>query len=500
VTAISATQPARVAAPGKKVIGNIAVLGGGQAVTWTLTALWTVIVPRQVGPAGMGLIVMAWSVSGVLFAIAGLGTRPLLVKEIAANPERAPALLGTALIVRLLFVVPSAVATELYVVFGRFTGQRALVLYLAFGVAMFLLLVEPMLAAFQAAERMKYLAYSDVIYKLGMTVGGIALVLLGFRALGVVAVMLAAAAAAFAVTTRWFVSSFAIEWRTSLVAVRSFLAKSVSYSAYIIFLTIYLWIDSLILAVMTSPTVVGYYGVPTKVFGTLLVVPLILSTVWLPRLAVAFGRGHLREAAATPVQLVVALSLPIAVGAALVVGPVIQLLYGPRFAPSEPVAVILALTTIPMSINIIVCQVVIACNRQMTWTIALAGATVVNPILNVVLIRYFQAHDGNGAIGAAWSLLLTELVMAGYGLWVAREFLDWGHFDRVFRGIPATLGMAIIAIGLSRFGLAIEVLGGTLSFAAFALAFRVIAPSEVKTALAFLPRRRLGTVTEPATT
>ncbi len=500
MTAISATQAARVAAPGKRVIGNIAILGGGQAVTWTLTALWTVIVPRQVGPAGMGLIVMAWSVSGVLFAIAGLGTRPLLVKEIAANPGRAPTLLGTAFIVRLLFVVPSAIATELYVLFGRFTGQRALVLYLAFGVAMFLLFVEPMLAAFQAAEKMKYLAYSDVIYKLGMTVGGIALVLLGFRATAVVVVMLVAAGAAVAVTTRWFFRSFQVEWRSSLAEIRSFLAKSFVYSSYIIFFTVYLWIDSLILAVMTSPTVVGWYGVPTKVFGTLLVVPLILSTVWLPRLAVAFSRGQLRSAAATPIQLVLVLSLPIAVGAALVVGPVIRLLYGPSFAASEPVAVILALTTIPMSLNIIVCQVVIACNRQATWTIALAGAAVVNPILNVILIRYFQAHDGNGAIGAAWSLLVTELVMAIYGLWVARTFLDWRHFDRVLKGIPATLGMAIVTIWFSRFGLAIEVPAGALSFAALALAFRVIAPSEVKTALAYLPRRRLGTVTEPATT
>jgi len=196
---------------------------------------------------------------------------------------------------------------------------------------------------------------------------------------------------------------------------------------------------------------------------------------------------------------VVVLSLPIAVGAALTMGAVIKLLYGPSFAPSADVGVILALTTIPMSLNIIVCQVVIACNRQTTWTIALAGATVLNPILNVVLIRYFQSHDGNGAIGAAWSLLVTELVMAIYGVWVARAFLDWRQFDRMFRSIPATLGMAIVAIWSSRFGLAIEVLAGALSFAALALAFRVIAPREVKAAVAFLPRRRLDAVTEPVT-
>jgi O-antigen/teichoic acid export membrane protein len=427
----------------------------------------------------MGLIVIALSASGVLIAIAGLGVRPMMVKEIAAEPGSAPSLLGTAIIVRMLFVIPSVALTALYVWLGHFSGQRALVLFLALAVAMLLLFLEPMLAAFQAIEQMKYLAYNDVINKSLMTVLGIGLVLIGFHAIAIVALMVVTAAVSLLMMTRWFAARFRIDWRTNLAQIRRFLAQSVTYSAFILFFTVYLWIDSLILALMTPPEVVGWYGVPTRLFGTMLVIPVIVSTVWLPRLALAFRRGQLRRAARTPIQLVLVLSLPVAVGSALIAGPFIQLFYGPAFAPSAIVAVILAMTTIPMSLNIMVCQLLIASNRLAIWTLALAGATIVNPVLNVILIRYFQAHDGNGAIGAAWSLLLTETAMAILGIVIARSFIDWLGFGRLLRSLPVTFGMAGVVYLCRRLGLAAEVLAGLSSFALLALLLRVITPTEI---------------------
>jgi len=43
----------------------------------------------------------------------------------------------------------------------------------------------------------------------------------------------------------------------------------------------------------------------------------------------------------------------------------------------------------------------------------MGGATLVNPLINLALIPITQRHFGNGAIGAAVSLLLTELLESG---------------------------------------------------------------------------------------
>src|SRR3954453_19146724 len=81
---------------------NIRSLAGGGVVTWTMTLVWTLVVPRVLGPAGLGLVVSAMSVSGVLGIVLGLGTRNYLVREMVVAPSSGPGLVGTAIVLRLV--------------------------------------------------------------------------------------------------------------------------------------------------------------------------------------------------------------------------------------------------------------------------------------------------------------------------------------------------------------------------------------------------------------
>ena len=86
---------------GGRVARNFGVLVGGQAVTWTMTLLWTLIVPRALGPVRLGILVSAQSVAGVLGIALGMGTRNYLVRETVITRGAGPKLVGTALILRL---------------------------------------------------------------------------------------------------------------------------------------------------------------------------------------------------------------------------------------------------------------------------------------------------------------------------------------------------------------------------------------------------------------
>ena len=59
-------------AAGRRVGRNVTVMAGGQLITWTMTLLWTLVVPRSLGPSGMGTIMTAWSVTGILGVVLGL--------------------------------------------------------------------------------------------------------------------------------------------------------------------------------------------------------------------------------------------------------------------------------------------------------------------------------------------------------------------------------------------------------------------------------------------
>ena len=472
-----------------RVFTNIGLLSGSQLLTWSLTIAWTLFVPRLIGPYGMGLIVIATATAGILVGVAGLGARPMLVKEIAADPTRAPQLLGTAFIVRAALILPAGALTLIYVHLAGFERGQSLAVYLGFGIASFTLIAEVAQAGLQGIERMEYQASGEVLNKAVQTMVGIPMALLGLGAISLIVLQVAGAALLTALNLAW-VRRFRIDWRLNLGRIYSFLSDSISYWSFAIFSTFYLWVDATMLSLMTPGQVVGWYGVPTRIFQTLMFVPVILSTAWLPRLAGAYALGpdNLKKAARLPLELVTVMSLPIAVGVALVARPVMLLIYGPTYEPSIPVLEVLAITCVPMYINIMVNQVLIASNRQILWTRAMILASLVNPALNLVLIRYFQAHFGNGAIGSAIAMLVTEAVIVAMGVWVIRRFVDPGMFWRLSRAVLATAVMAALAWPAARLGLVQEVLTGVASFSILVVALRVISGDELAQLASLLDR------------
>jgi O-antigen/teichoic acid export membrane protein len=330
---------------------------------------------------------------------------------------------------------------------------------------------------------MEYLAYGDVLNKTLLSACGIALVLLGFGATALVALMFAAAAMVLVLNFLWSRRYFAIDWELDPVRLRSLLLDSLPYWSYVMVANFYLWIGSAILAVMAPTTVVGWYGGSTKLLQTLMFAPVILSTAWLPKLVAAFevSPARLKLIARLPTEQIMVLSLPVCVGAALIAGPLIRFLYGPEFARAVPVFVILALTVPPTYFNWLSYQILIACKRQMAWTKALAAATIVNLVLNLLLIRYSQQRLGNGAVGAAVSFLLTELLMAAIGFALVHPFVHRETLSRLGRSALAALGLAACLRLAGPVGLGAQLGAGVTCFLVLAIVFRVVTPEEVRT-------------------
>src|SRR5437763_4930124 len=133
----------------RRLARNVGALAGGQAVTWTMTLLWTFVVPRALGPSGLGLVVSALSVSGVLGIVLGLGTRNYVMREIVVNRDAGPKLVGTALVLRVLFTPMVAGGAILFAQLAHCDHERAIILYLAAAMTVLTLMAEPMQAAFQ---------------------------------------------------------------------------------------------------------------------------------------------------------------------------------------------------------------------------------------------------------------------------------------------------------------------------------------------------------------
>jgi len=269
---------------------------------------------------------------------------------------------------------------------------------------------------------------------------------------------------------------------------------SLPYWAFGLFFMVYLWIDFVMLSLMTSSEVVGWYSVPTRLFQTMMFLPVVIATAWLPRFVRSFGEGRERlgEVARSPVELVLLLSLPIASLTIVAADPLIGLLYGSAYANSVPVMVILGLCIPAMYLNIMLSQVLIAMNRQAVWTWVMAATTVVNPLFNLALIPWTQDRYGNGAIGAGISLLLTELVCVGAGyVLIGRLVFNFGSLKRTTLGIGIAAAMWAVGYELEQLtGWVPALFAAAVTFPVLAALVRLFTPEEIALIRAGLVKAR----------
>jgi O-antigen/teichoic acid export membrane protein len=363
MTAEAAPAPTQVAARG--LTANLSALATSQAITWSVTLGWTLVVPRLLGPAQMGVLVSSMAATAILGVVLGLPTREFLAREMVARPAEARSLLGTAMLLRLCLVPVFFVLIEAYAHLTQLEPRSRTVLHLCTGVVVCTLLTEPALAAFQAKERMENLAVYEVLSKTLQGLGGIVLVLVGARVVGLSGFNFAVAGVVALLMVRRVQRLIAIDWRPDLTRTWTLVRASAPFWTFGVFYMIYLWIDSVMLGLMVPSEVVGWYGVATKLFTTMMFVPVIMSTAWLPRLVRAHEQGpdQLARAARLPITLVFVLSLPLCVGTAVLAGDVLPLLYGSSYANAGPALAVLALCFPPMYTNIMLYQVMIASRR-----------------------------------------------------------------------------------------------------------------------------------------
>ena len=468
--------------PGARLLKNIGLLTGSQVTTWLITLLWTLIVPRILGPRAIGMLTTAVATVGIVATLVVLGLTVLLVKEIARDRRRASRLVGGVLLLEVVLYLPAVAVIVLFMNVSGFEYHQKIVLLIAAAGMLPMVLRAPLEASLQGLERMEYSAMSGVISKVVNSVGGVILVLLGLGVIPLTFLGLAAESLVLALNVRWYRKYFSVDWKVPPRQLGRLFASSLPYGATYLVANVYTYIDSVMLAIFTAATVVGWYGVSTRLLGTLMFMPVIVSTALLPRLSSVFdGTMQRVYAAAQPVfELILCFSLPITAGTIMVAGPVVRLLYGPDF-DSSAVVLAVAVVSVPFTyFNILAWKVLVAANRQGVWAKVMVVTTVANIALNAFLIPPFQAIYHDGAIGSAAALVATEAIMSAAALWLLKGLLTGRSWGRLMRCALATLAMSAAVWWAERYGLPAELAVGFVTFAAAAFALRVVAVPELR--------------------
>ncbi|MGB7963882.1 MAG: flippase [Propionicimonas sp.] len=478
-------------APGRSLGANVATLATSQLITWTLTLLWTFIVPRLLGPQAIGLLVIATSLASLVTVVLSFMTRDFLVREIVSDRAGVNRLVSTALLTRAAAIPLGFVAATVYGHIAGLDREAMAVMYLTAAATGCVILMDVALATFQASERMQYIAYTDVGSKSLNTLGGVLLALTGF---GIVAV------SSFSVLVAALALGVALWWAHRLVGLGArpapaiqVLRKAGPYWLISVLFVAYVWTDGFLLGILVPTEVVGWYGAATRLFTTMGFVAVIVATASLPRMIAAHAESPDRmfAAARQPFEWVFIAGLPLGVGMACTANDLVPFLYGHDYANSVIPLVILSLGLPLTYVNTVAAQVFIASGRPNMIAWLLATASAFNIALNLMLIPLTQEQWGNGAIGAAASLFLTEVVQVCMCMAIiGRKLMSRPALVRLGSAALAAAGMAAAVTLTDAAPLAIQVLLGAVTFVGLCLLLRVPKTSESEMAREGLRRLR----------
>ena len=450
-------------------------------VTWASTLLLIIAYGRFLGDVKFGELFLAITFVSLLGIPVEYGFNQQLTRDVAEYPEKAQAYLWNALLIKVTMWVPLySIALLLTWKLGYDQEQRTLVAIC--GITLMCgSIVSSFAALHYAFERTLFPAVGMMLEKglsacvgfillrNGATVQTMAFVLLGGSLIDAIWV-------AF-----WFFRLVGRHVVFSREILRKLLRGSIPFIVYGVLGVIYYRIDTVLLSLMTSTAVVGWYGAGYRLFDTLLFIPnLILNAVMYPVFSKLSARSHsdLKFAIEKCMNFILMCAIPIATLLIVAAPNIVGFLYHQvEFVHTIPVLQALAPGLIFLYINTLLSSVIVSTRGEKKIPILAGFALVFNLGLNLFLIPRYQQ------VGAALVTSLTELLLLCLSLaFTPKTLLPVGSLKVVGKVLVAGFFMALTAFLLRTLSILIIAPVALLIYAAVAT-FLAIVPREDMRAL-----------------
>ncbi|MDP2307592.1 MAG: flippase [Pseudomonadota bacterium] len=386
--------------------GNLASLASIQVFRMGSGVAVNLVLMRSLGVEGFGVYGYVTTLVGLASFGSSLGMDRLIKREIARDEASAGRYVATALAASTLLSLVTGVAIGGWVWLADGRAEVVVAAALAtLAVGLHSLATMP-ISYFHAIRRMGLSVHGNLA---GRAVLVLATVLLLWLELGVLAVFVAqvldAAVMLLFVGLRYRRMS-APPLTTGWTEVRGLIGAAVPFGLNSLFVQIYLGVDVLLLAWIRGDAEVGVYRGAVMLLALFPIVADTLSTGLYPRMARHVGRADLAGSEVRfAARILLAISVPAAVGGVLTAGPLMVFLGGPAFASSAlPFAVLAPLLPLRF-LNNSYGMTLSALDRQGHGTRGAFYAAALNVCVNLFVIPRW------GAVGAAATTVFTEAML-----------------------------------------------------------------------------------------
>ncbi|MEO6715304.1 MAG: flippase [Mycobacteriales bacterium] len=408
MTTEAVPQVAAEASVGRRaLLGRATLLLLSRAIGVLLGVVTTVLIARKLGPTAFGTFALGLVLLQLGGLVTDLGMHSLLVRESDRDPSLQRALLVWSERVRLL--AGALVALVLAgVVLATVDGGRERLAVIAIVAALPLQALSLGTAVMQQrlllswismlvlVQSVVYVVVVGALYVANASVLGFALGYLGF-------------AASYAVLVSVSARRLLHEVRNTLTwtQFRALVGDAVPISVAAVIISVYYRVDSLLVYNLSTPDDAGAYAVAFRFLDHAQLVPLTLSTLFLPLLTRRHSQAEpVAEVVEEYVRLSLLLTVPVVGVGMLAAGPIISL-FGSEYAESVVLLRLVLPAFVGIGLGYVFASVAVVHRRGRSQLRVAVGALVANIALNLAFIPQ------HGARAAAIITVVTELSVAG---------------------------------------------------------------------------------------
>lgn len=395
-------------------------------VNLVLGFFYSAYTARYLGAAGYGTITFALALTNIFGILTDLGLSQLAVREISRDKALSNRYIFNLLAIKLILIFITFLLIAITANLMADGDTTTITVVYIIGLSICISAIGGVFSiAFQAFERMEYSSVANVLNGAMMLSGALVALHYGFGVVGFACIYLFTSSVGLAYSLFIFFTRFSTE-KTGRALDLSFwsplMREALPFGLTSFFVSIYFWIDSVMLFNMKGDDVVGLYNAAYRLIIVLLVIPSVVNTSLFPVMSRYFmsSKNMLRFVQQRSFRYLTVLGLPIGVGTTLLADRIIVLIYGTAFSGSSVALQILVWAAILSFIGSAFSRLLGTSNRQTSVTKITAVCAAENVLLNLLIIPRLSYIGASLTTVAAeiTSLLLCILASSkiGYGL------------------------------------------------------------------------------------
>ncbi len=391
----------------ERIARNASVLFIANVVTMLLGFISLSITGRYLGAELFGVLSLALAFAGIFGVVSDLGLSTLTTREVARNKSLVSKYVGNITVIRVfLAVLTFGLIVGTAVILGYALQTIYVISILAFSIV-FTSLTAMYNSVFQAFEKMKYQSIGIVLNSAIFLCGVLIAIKLSFDVVSFAAIYVVAGAMVLTYSWaifRWKFTSPKLDidpefWRVTI-------STAIPFAVTSIFVTIFFWIDSVLLSVIKGVEVVGWYSAAYRLMVVLLVIPTVMNVAVLPVMSRFFveAKDSLLLLRDTYFRYIAVISVPMGIGITFLADKIILLVFGAGYTNSIIALQILVWASVFIFLGSPFTNFLVSADRQVALTKVALICMVENIALNLVLIPPF------GLIAASVVTVITECI------------------------------------------------------------------------------------------